>query len=552
MFLKNWGRLSQWLIPLPLTSEENSKKSKLLANTVLAMFITDIIACVSGLLESQNKVSTTITFYGVIFFVLIGFAMLLRKGKVATTGWLLVIFFWLVVAFATLFFGGLRGQIAVVFVVVIMFMGSFLGGRAAIILALITIYFLGLVAYLETKNLMPTQLGPDYTPLNAWSGLCVAIMLMSVLLNSSLTSIKESEERFQLAVRGSASGLWDWNILTNDVYFSTTYKEMLGYSPTEFPPNFSSFYESMHPADLQTMKKSLDDHFVSRKKYDVEFRLRTKSGEYRWFQTKGEAVFDSQNKPHRMVGSMVDITTRKIAEESIALKNEELQKINSELDRFVYSASHDLRAPISSLLGLIEVARLENDPSSLKRLLDMQQRSLLKLDNFIFDIVNYSRNNRVEVSIEKIDFNSLLNETYDLLHHLGDTANIKKVKEVDPDLVFYSDRKRLSVVLTNLISNAIKYCDPSKEDAFIKTVIEETEDGVRIHIIDNGEGIGEEHRDKIFEMFYRASERSTGSGIGLYIVKEVVQKLRGNISINSEKYKGSEFVVQLPNLKDYK
>jgi signal transduction histidine kinase len=80
-------------------------------------------------------------------------------------------------------------------------------------------------------------------------------------------------------------------------------------------------------------------------------------------------------------------------------------------------------------------------------------------------------------------------------------------------------------------------------------VIEETEDGVCIRIIDNGEGIGEEHCAKIFEMFYRASERSTGSGIGLYIVKEVVQKLRGNVSVNSEKYKGSEFVVQLPNLR---
>jgi PAS domain S-box-containing protein len=550
MFLKNWDRLSHWLVPLSLTSEENSRRAKLLANTVLAMFITAAIACTSGLLEPKNKISTTIIFYGVIFLVLIGLVMLLRKGKVAATGWSLVIFFWLVVAFATLFFGGLRGQIATVFVVVIMFMGSFLGGRAAMILALITIYFLGLVTYLETNNLMPIQLGPDYTPLNAWSGLCIAIMLMSVLLNNSLTSIKESEERFQLSVHGSASGLWDWNILTNQVYFSTTYKEMLGYTPTEFPPNFSSFYEALHPDDLQQMKKSLDDHFVSRKKYDVEFRLRTKSGEYRWFQTKGEAVFDKQSKPHRMVGSMVDITTRKLAEESIALKNEELLKINSELDRFVYSASHDLRAPISSLLGLIEVARLENDPTSLKRLLDMQQRSLLKLDNFIFDIVNYSRNNRVGIEVEEIDFHVLLNDIYDLHHHMEHIKDIKRITAIDPAITFYSDKKRLSVVLTNLISNAVKYCDPSKTDSFIKTTVEKSNEGVSIRISDNGEGIDQEHLCKIFDMFYRASERSTGSGIGLYIVKEVVQKLNGEIKVQSKRYQGSEFIIRLPSLKN--
>ncbi len=516
------------------------------------MFITSAIACAAGLLEPKNKISTTLTFYGFIFLVLIGFVVLLRKGNINVAGWLLVIFFWLIVAFATLFFGGLHSQIAVVFMVVIMLMGSFMGGRSAIILALATISFLALVAYLESNNLMPPQLAPDYSPLNALSGLCITLLLMSVLLHGSLASMKESEERYHLAIRGSAAGLWDWNIRTDEVYYSSSFKEMLGYPLTEFSNGFSSFVEAIHPDDFYTMRRMLDQHLLSsNNKYDVELRLRTKSGAYRWFHSKGEAISNKQGQPYRMVGSIVDITIRKLAEESIVLKNEELQKTNAELDRFVYSASHDLRAPISSLLGLIEVARLENDPSSLKGLLNMQERSLRKLDAFIFDIVNYSRNNRTGLEVEKINFNALLDNIYELLYHMEQIKEIKKITAISRDISFYSDKKRLSIILNNLISNAVKYCDRSKPDAFIKIVVEKSGQGVCIRVIDNGEGIGEEHLHKIFDMFYRASERSIGSGIGLYIVKEVVQKLQGTIEVRSKKYEGSEFVFHLPNLKDY-
>jgi PAS domain S-box-containing protein len=550
MFLKNWARLTNWLISVPANNEEDSRRAKLLANTLVAIFITSAIACVGGLIEPKNNVGTTIIFYGVTSSLLCGIVILFRKGKIIVTGWVLVIFLWLTVAFATLFFGGLREH-SVVFVVVIMFMGSFLGGRAAIILSFVTICFLGLVAYLEINGLMPFQLGPAYTPLNALSSLCIAIMLMSVLLHNSLKSLKESEERFHLAVRGSAAGLWDWNILTNDVYYSATFKEMLGYSPTEPLRSFSSFIELIHPDDFENMKTSIDNHLGSlRSKYNVEFRIQMKNGSYRWFETRGEAVFNTEDKPYRMVGSMVDITMRKLAEASIAQKNEELIKINTELDRFVYSASHDLRAPISSLLGLIEVARLENDPSTLRRLLDMQERSLHKLDKFIFDIVNYSRNNRVEIEVEKIDFNVLLDEAFELLSYIDDVKNIKVIKEIDSSLFFYSDKKRLSVILNNLISNTFKYCDMSKSNSFIKIVVEKSDQGACIRIIDNGEGINDEHINKIFDMFYRATERSTGSGIGLYIVKEVVEKLHGRIEVQSQRNIGSEFIIRLPSLSN--
>jgi PAS domain S-box-containing protein len=546
-------KLSFWLTPLSVSSEEDSKKVRLLMKTVLAMFVTNSIGFLSALLEPKNKISITSAFYGLVYLALIGFLILLKNGKTKFAGCSLIIFSWSIVAFAALFFGGLRSQMPVVFGAVIMLMGSIFGGRAAFILALVTIVFFGVIGLLESNNLMPTQLGPGYSPLNAWSALCVALLLMSLLLDNSLTSIKESEERYQLALQGSAAGVWDWNIVTNDVYYSSSFKEMLDYSSAEFPNKFSSFSNACHPNDFESMKVKLESHLESsQNRYDVELRLRTKNDDYRWFHVRGEAVRNKQSKPVRMVGSIIDVTVRKIAEESNLLQNQQLLKTNEELDQFVYSASHDLRAPISSLLGLIEVARLENAPPSIKRLLDLQERSLIRLDKVIYDIVNYSRNNRVDLEIEEIHFRTLLNDIFDQLQFMNESKGLNRVIEIDQNVCFYSDRKRLNVILNNLISNAIRYSHGSTQDIFIKTIVAKSEEGVSIHVIDLGEGIDQMHIPKIFDMFYRASERSSGSGIGLYITKEVVQKLQGSVEVRSQKYQGSEFIVRLPNLKDYR
>jgi signal transduction histidine kinase len=135
---------------------------------------------------------------------------------------------------------------------------------------------------------------------------------------------------------------------------------------------------------------------------------------------------------------------------------------------------------------------------------------------------------------------------------MNESKGLNRVIEIDQNVCFYSDRKRLNVILNNLISNAIRYSHGSTQDIFIKTIVAKSEEGVSIHVIDLGEGIDQMHIPKIFDMFYRASERSSGSGIGLYITKEVVQKLQGSVEVRSQKYQGSEFIVRLPNLKDYR
>lgn len=259
-------------------------------------------------------------------------------------------------------------------------------------------------------------------------------------------------------------------------------------------------------------------------------------------------VYAFQAGRNRVAIMFLNITERRQIEAAIKLKNEELVKINAELDRFVYSASHDLRAPIASLLGLIAVARAEKDMTEIGLLLNMQERSLHKLDDFIQDIVSYSRNNRVEIGAAPIDFRAIVEGIFEQLHHMDDLARIERRISIPADLKFTSDEKRISVILNNLVSNAIKYSDLRKKDSFVEVSVVKNGKGVVVCVSDNGEGISEEHLPRIFDMFFRATSRSMGSGIGLYIVNEMVNKMQGTVEVVSVRGEGSKFFVKLPDL----
>lgn len=249
-----------------------------------------------------------------------------------------------------------------------------------------------------------------------------------------------------------------------------------------------------------------------------------------------------------------DISDRKRSEEErkqlaieLTQRNEDLSKLNAELDRFVYSASHDLRAPIASLLGLIEVARLEKNMNNMERLLDMQKKSLQRLDHFIKDIVDHSRNMRLLVESEIVNFESLVQGSFEHLQFMENADKIRKKIFVEQEGAFCTAPSRLEIVLNNLISNAMKYADLRKDDPTIEVRVKANAAFAEIRVIDNGEGIPDEARPKIFDMFYRASANGMGSGLGLYIVKEAIQKLNGTITVHSEFGKGTEFVVVIPS-----
>lgn len=246
------------------------------------------------------------------------------------------------------------------------------------------------------------------------------------------------------------------------------------------------------------------------------------------------------------------IRTNKRAEESlkkqatfIAQQNLELKKINAELDRFVYSASHDLRAPLVSIQGLSKLAIAESQSEVDRKYFKLINDRVIRLDDFIRDIIEYSRNARTERKLESFSLNPMINEVIENLKYMEGADRItfsvcSNVEEV------HTDKSRLKVVLSNIISNAIKYHNLRQDNPNVEIVSSQLESTVCIRIKDNGIGIPEEAREKIFDMFYRASDRAGGSGLGLYIVKEIVEKLEGSITVSSVFGEGTTFEVRIP------
>jgi len=229
-------------------------------------------------------------------------------------------------------------------------------------------------------------------------------------------------------------------------------------------------------------------------------------------------------------------------------RNLELKKLNKELDSFIYSTAHDLRSPLTSLLGLLNIMKYENQQDTIKPHILMMENSINRMEDFIEQIVGYSKNKRLALQPTLIDFNSLLAEVFDSHQFLPGASNIKHIVHLKQEAPLYSDRGRLLIICNNLISNAIRYADFSKPTSTIQIDVLIDESYARITFMDNGIGIGSEHIDKIFQMFYRANASSKGSGLGLFIFKETITKLGGQVSVESTLGVGTRFLIQIPNL----
>ncbi len=223
--------------------------------------------------------------------------------------------------------------------------------------------------------------------------------------------------------------------------------------------------------------------------------------------------------------------------------NEELKETNKELDNFVYRSSHDLTAPLKSIRGLIELSRLEEDN---KKYLDLMETSLERLENFIETVTVYSSNSKQVLQMENVKLENIVEWVLEDLRFIEGFNQIKVEIKIDSGLSLTTDKRTLYVILNNLVNNAIKYHNYDHPDQWIRINASSNREIILIEVEDNGLGIKETHKDKVFEMFYRGSERSEGSGLGLYIVKEAVQKLGGEINVQSTAGIGSRFSVQIP------
>ena len=232
---------------------------------------------------------------------------------------------------------------------------------------------------------------------------------------------------------------------------------------------------------------------------------------------------------------------------ALRTQNRELVKVNSELDKFVYSVSHQLRGPLASVMGLLNIA--ETKPANITDIHTMMRRSVMKLDETLKEIIDYSNNARSEITSSEIDWKNLINVAIGKLAYLANAGKMQLIiDDAGAKFPFYSDPGRLAIIFNSLYSNCITYShgNPDRQ-ATIHTKIDVAYDTVAITIADNGIGISENSLPHVFNMFYRGSDRSSGAGLGLYITKETVKKLGGQVTIQSTEGRGTVVIITLPN-----
>lgn len=365
----------------------------------------------------------------------------------------------------------------------------------------------------------------------------------------ALSTIQESEIRFQTAVSGTSAGVWDWiKVGEEEEWWSPTFYELLGYKDKEIEATLTNFGAALHPEDTERTYALVDDHFNKKVPFNIEYRLRTKQGEYRWFLGTGQAIWDNAGNPIRMIGSIVDIHDKKVADSLIESQNEQLNVKNKELEQFTYIASHDLQEPIRTMIGLLDLFvdqhsdKLDDDA---KQYIGMMKGSSQRAQELVVDLMDYTQLGQKKVKA-KTDLDTTVQAVVTDLHLLMQEHDAEVTWDKLPSIVGYETELRL--LFQNLISNAIKF---RKQDVSPKVHIscqDEKEVGkLLFKVTDNGIGIEDKFLERIFVIFKRLHDRTEfeGTGIGLAHCKKIVELHGGKIWAESEVGKGSTFYFML-------
>jgi len=365
--------------------------------------------------------------------------------------------------------------------------------------------------------------------------------------SATKSALKDSIECLELGWKGVGFGIWDWNILTNEMTFSDRFKTLLGYAPGELPQHYEQWVKRLHPDDKQQTLSALQTHLKHRKQYNIEYRMLTKSGQWRWFHTTGQAAWDKKGNATRMVGSLADITERKHNERERELIMEKLLESNTELERFAYVASHDMQEPIRMVTNFSEI--ICKDYNSLldeegKECLRLIADSGKRMHSIIDDLLDYSRIGNEDNHMISCDGENVLEGALENLCGLITSHNAQI--SYDPFPPIYGNPVQIMRLIQNLVANGIKY-QPSGNRPHIHIGFMNQPEQWCISIRDNGIGINEKFIEQIFQPFRRlhAWEQYEGTGLGLSICKKIVENHGGRIWATSAPGEGSLFYFTL-------
>ena len=360
-------------------------------------------------------------------------------------------------------------------------------------------------------------------------------------------ALRTSDERYQLAVRGSSAGLWDWDMAADTMFYSPRFKVLLGYSDEEFPDLPSSMIAIMHPEDVVPVRRALREHLSRELPYQVECRLRLKSGEWRWFRITGMSQRDASGRAFRMAGSVIDVTERRRAEQV-------LQEANRAKDEFIATLAHELRNPLAPIRTGLEILKKDTAnglPSQRAR--DTMERQLAHMIRLIDDLLDISRINsgKIRLEVARVRLAGAIDSAVEIGRPAIEARGHELAVEIaDPGIELMADATRLAQAIGNLLNNAAKYTP-----AHGRIRLQAWQEGGEavIEVSDNGVGIPPEMLENVFALFTqvgRTLDRSQGGlGIGLYLVRSLVELHHGSVAAESEgPGRGSRFTVRVPCL----
>ncbi len=362
-------------------------------------------------------------------------------------------------------------------------------------------------------------------------------------------NLKITNAQLTEAQRMANIGNWTWDTKNNQVHRSDEIYNIFERTREELDSTPESYLECIHPDEREDIEKLVQKSVSAHEPFSYEARIVMPDKNIKTIFVQGKPVKDEREQNIKIHGTIQDITGRKKHERELEESNNELRKSNQELDKFVYSVSHDLRAPLLSMQGIVDITGEETNEELTALHMKMLQGSIGRLDHFIGEILTYSRNARGEVNAINIDFKQVIQEVISDLQYMGSEEKQVSISvNIEQSGHFFTDQNRFRVVMNNLISNAIRYRNTGVAESYVKINGHSNETTTLIEVEDNGIGIPKECHQKIYDMFYRVSEKSDGSGLGLYIVKETIEKLQGDIRFESQLGVGTKFTLKLPNL----
>ncbi|PSR53555.1 chemotaxis protein [Adhaeribacter arboris] len=360
--------------------------------------------------------------------------------------------------------------------------------------------------------------------------------------------LSASEERFRLISLTTNDVIWDWTMMNNKLWWNEGFKTMFDYTTEQIEPGVESWFERIHPEDKDQIITSLNQAINnSQEQWSAEYRFRKADGSYAYVFNRAYIILNENRIPYRMLGSLIDLTDLKLAQEELRKTNANLVRINNDLDNFVYTASHDLKSPISNIEGLLYhlEMELENADDRILEILSHIKKSVDRFQTTIKDLAEITKAEKqeeddiTEVTIEdllddiKLSINNLMEES---------AAVIETNCQECPAIKF--SKTNLKSILYNLISNSIKY-RAAERPLQIKVSTEKVPGYAVLIVQDNGLGIEESQQSKLFGMFKRFHNHVEGSGVGLYIVNKIVQNAGGRIEVASKLNEGTTFKIFL-------